>query len=138
MAYLPLLLATVGTAELMQQVVLTAFEDAIASGRHSIITAMNGGELAAVVPMDEMRFLLALLDEYEDRRDADTIRDAEADPDNQRLIPLADFMDIVALGDSMKATGDSGPAETLSREEFIAAFARAVEELSEAQAKVQQ
>ena len=64
---------------------LSATLNRVAFGGERIILHRHGKTLAVLVPVED----LALLEEIEDRRDAEAARRALADPKNRKAIPWA-------------------------------------------------
>lgn len=57
-------------------------------GGERVILERNGKDVAAVVPMEDLRLMERLIEEEEDRIDLEEAQKALSDPQNRKPIPL--------------------------------------------------
>ena len=76
---------SVSTTEVREAV--AEYLNEVAYGRERVVIRRHGKDLAALIPIEDLRFLERLEEELEDHLDLDDARAALADPKNRKRIP---------------------------------------------------
>jgi len=60
----------------------------VSYGKERLIVERRGKDLAAIIPVEDLKLLERLIEEEEDRIDLEEVKKALADPRNKKTIPL--------------------------------------------------
>lgn len=73
----------------------------VAYGKEWIVLERRNREMAAMIPMEDLRLLKRLIEEEEDRIDLEKVKDSMADPGES--IPLDEVMEELGIGTSTRS-----------------------------------
>lgn len=60
----------------------------VSYGKERLVVERRGKDLAAIIPMEDLKLLERLMEELEDRLDLEDVKKALADSKNKKMIPL--------------------------------------------------